>query len=179
MTNKTNSKKEALLEKIENLFYNKTFTNVSMQDIAQELDIKKASLYYHFPSKDELINQTVEYSFSKYKSFIEKISEEILEKFIEKFLYFPKKSKNLFSIINQNWYCDNKETKTDIRQKQEIIFNILDKKLKENHKFSTEKTFLLISLLDDLWKKRCLFWNCPISIEKLIEEIYKIFLEKN
>ncbi len=178
MTNKTiqiSTKKQTLLDKIENLFYSKTFANVSMQEIATELNIKKASLYYHFPSKEALITETINHSFTKYETFIQDTLKKDLKTLIQKLIRYPSKSKNLFSIINQNWYCDNWDQKTEIRKKQERIFELLSTRFKEEYNFSLEKSFILISLLDDLWKKRCLFWKCPVSVENLVEEIYKMF----
>jgi AcrR family transcriptional regulator len=47
--------KQEILEKIEPLFFQKSFKEISMQEIADTLEMKKASLYYHFPSKESLI----------------------------------------------------------------------------------------------------------------------------
>jgi AcrR family transcriptional regulator len=47
--------KKDILSKIQTLFYNKSFTKVSMNEIAHSLQIQKASLYYYFPSKEVLI----------------------------------------------------------------------------------------------------------------------------
>jgi TetR/AcrR family transcriptional regulator, transcriptional repressor for nem operon len=95
-----------IIKKIEDLFFEKSFKEVSMQDIANDLGMKKASLYYYFPSKDILILEVLESSFNIYLEFINKTIEiwtnENFKELLKKFLYFPEKNKNIFSIINQN-----------------------------------------------------------------------------
>ena len=63
--------KQELLKKIEELFYFKTFKEVSMQDIANELWMKKASLYYYFPSKEDILKEVIEDSFKDFLDFIQ------------------------------------------------------------------------------------------------------------
>lgn len=177
-------KKQELLQKIELLFYTKTFKEVSMQDIANELWMKKASVYYHFPSKEQMVLEVLDYSFNNYLSFINilinKWEENInnkqnLVKLISDFISYPETSKNLFSIINQNWYCENEEILKIIEAKQKIIFENISKKFNELLGFSNEKTFLFMSLMHDIWRKKCIYGNCEIKVEKLISEIYDLF----
>jgi AcrR family transcriptional regulator len=94
-------KKELGLGKLEKLFYEKTFSDVSRQNIANFLNIKKSSVYYYFPSKEKLIKEVLNYSFDNYKTFIENIPTNNLKNLIYDFIEFPNKSKNLFSIIAQ------------------------------------------------------------------------------
>jgi AcrR family transcriptional regulator len=42
------------------LFAHKGFEQTSLREIAERLDITKAALYYHFPSKEELLGDVVE-----------------------------------------------------------------------------------------------------------------------
>lgn len=177
-------KKQELLKKIEELFYSKTFKEVSMQDIANELWMKKASVYYHFASKEILMIEVLEYSFNNYFDFINSLidiweknikDKKILEKLIKDFVSYPEQSRNLFSIINQNWYCENKDILKIIEEKQEIIFNHIGKKFKIILWFSSEKTFIFMSLMNDIWRKKCIYWNCEIKIDNLINEIFNLF----
>lgn len=163
-----------ILEKLEPLFYEKPFKNVSMQEVADILEIKKASLYYYFPSKNILLEEVINFSFENYLTFIDKILSKDLKKFIDEFIKFPKKSKNVFSIINQNWYCEDITLKDNIQEKQKLVFEKISSHLKKNYSFSKEKTFLFLSMLEDLSRKKCIFWNCPFDLDKLIDEIVKI-----
>jgi len=180
-------KKQELLKKIEELFYFKTFKEVSMQDIANELWMKKASLYYYFPSKEDILKEVIEDSFKDFLDFIQDLidiwwknteNEKVLKKLIKDFVIYPESSKNLFSIINQNWYCDNNEIIEIITNKEKIIFDNISLKFKEILWFSNEKTFLFMSVLHDIWRKKCIYWKCNIDIDLIIDELYNIFFKK-
>lgn len=49
------SRKQEILQAARRLFSQKGFQNASMRDLAQALDIKPASLYSHYQSKDEIL----------------------------------------------------------------------------------------------------------------------------
>ncbi len=53
--------KERIFEIALDLFSQKGFDAVSMREIAEAVGIKKASLYSHFSSKDELLEQIIEF----------------------------------------------------------------------------------------------------------------------
>ncbi len=163
-------KKIELLQIIEPVFYENTFKKVSMNDIAETLWIKKASLYYYFPSKESLLNELIDYSFLKFKVFLEKSLQNNLEDFINEYINFPSENKNLFSIINQNWYCENALLNTKIVKLNKEIFDLFYKNLSINHSFSIEKTYIFICFLEDFSKKKCLFSDCPFDYKKLINE---------
>lgn len=52
--------KEEILAVSEKLFFTFNFSSVSMRDIALELKISKAALYYHFKSKEEILMKIME-----------------------------------------------------------------------------------------------------------------------
>ena len=54
---KINSTKEMILKTAGSLFSQRGYFGVSMQDIADELSITKAALYYHFESKEALTEE--------------------------------------------------------------------------------------------------------------------------
>jgi AcrR family transcriptional regulator len=59
-----------IIQKIESLFWENTFSDVSMDEVALKLGMKKASLYYHFTSKEVMFMEVLNYSYEKYKKFI-------------------------------------------------------------------------------------------------------------
>ncbi|MDD5213449.1 MAG: TetR/AcrR family transcriptional regulator [Candidatus Gracilibacteria bacterium] len=168
-------KKEELLGKIEELFYEKTFKEISLDTIAKHLEIKKASLYYYFSSKETLIEALIDFSFENYKAFIEKISEGNTRNFVKEFIEFPAKNKNVFSIINQNGYCENSDMKKMLKTRQLEIFSIINSYFFENANFSKEKTFLLLSIMEDISKRKCIYGECPINTNDIVAEIYNTF----
>ncbi len=175
LANKLIMKKEELLAKIEELFYEKTFKEISLDTIAKHLEIKKASLYYYFSSKETLIEALIDFSFENYKTFIKKISGWDAKNFIKEFIEFPAKNKNVFSIINQNWYCENSDMKKMLKTRQLEIFSIINSYFFEKANFSKEKTFLLLSIMEDISKRKCIYGECPINTNDILKEIYNTF----
>ncbi len=57
--------KEKIFEVSLDLFAQKGFDAVSMREIAEAVGIKKASLYSHFSSKDELLEKLFEYPMTR------------------------------------------------------------------------------------------------------------------
>ena len=167
--------KNEILKKIEPLFYDKTFKEVSMQEIANHLWIKKASLYYYYSSKESLQEDLINYSYENYKKFIFSILNKDLKTFIEKYISYPFKSQNIFSLINQIWYCENEKIKKYISAKQLEIINIIKEDFQQKYWFNEERIFILLSIIENISKKKCIFWWCPYDLEKIIDEILTIF----
>lgn len=168
-----------IIKKIEELFYAKSFKEVSMQNIANEIGMKKASLYYHFPSKEVLIREVLEESFENYLSFIKKIiekwNEHNFQELLKKFLDFPEKNKNIFSIINQNGYEENDEISQIIEEKQKIIFETIFTAMNTKAWFSREKVFLFFALIQQMGKKKSTYSRCKIEKTKLLCELESLF----
>lgn len=167
--------KHELLAIIEPMFYDKTFKEISLDMIWKKLDMKKASLYYYFPSKEKLLEELIIFSKEIYKENIINLTKKSPKDFVKEFIAFPKKNKNLFSIINQSWYCDNEQMKEILKSWQKEILSIINLYFKEKLDFSDEKVFILLSIMEDISKKRCIYWECPMDIEKITNEIYLIF----
>lgn len=169
--------KTPILEKIETLFWQNSFAEVSMDEVAKKLDMKKASLYYHFASKEEMFIEVLEYSFLKYKRYLEELLQSSpIDTILLWIVIYPVESKNLFSIVSQKWYCKIGVIRDLIVGKNRELFEILYKYLHEKYSFNPEKVILLQSLLNDLSKKYCIF-DCKevLDITKLVPEIKKLF----
>jgi len=61
---KDNTTREAILERASGLFASRGYSAVSMRDVAGEVGVAAANLYYYFPDKEELIRQSLDYVFS-------------------------------------------------------------------------------------------------------------------
>lgn len=171
--------RQEIIKKIEELFYAKSFKEVSMQNIANEIGMKKASLYYHFPSKEVLIREVLEESFENYLNFIKKIIEKWnknnFQELLKKFLDFPEKNKNIFSIINQNGYEENDEISQIIEEKQKIIFETIFISMSSKVWFSREKVFLFFALIQQMGKKKNSYSRCQINEKNLLSEVESLF----
>lgn len=172
--------KEQILEKIETLFWENSFAEVSMDEIAKKLDMKKASVYYHFPSKEQMFIEVLEYSFDKYQNYLnQNLMNWNINEILLNIIMYPVELKNLFAVVSQKWYCKIDSIRNLIVEKNKELFNIFNEYLKNKYWFSSEKTILLQSLLNDLSKKYCIF-DCKETLDsnKLIPEIIKLFFNK-
>lgn len=173
-------KKAELLKTIESLFWEHAFSDLTMDHIAEKIGMKKASLYYHFPSKEAMFLAVLETSFASYKAFLETVlQEKDVNHLIHELIFFPLANKNLFAVVLQKGYCQMTEARESLEKKrreiQKIFENICDKRFG----WSPQKTRLFLSLIESLSKQSCLE-NCERedSIE-MIQEIQHLFFIKN
>ena len=69
-----NSSREVLLDTAEQLFASRGYGAVTLKDIAEKLDIKQASLYYHFPGgKEDLFVEVMLRHLERRKQVLEEI----------------------------------------------------------------------------------------------------------
>ena len=68
------STKERILEEALRQFSEKGFAGTSMSEIAKPLGITKAALYKHFESKQQIFDEIIAASESRYKELLEKLS---------------------------------------------------------------------------------------------------------
>lgn len=66
------------------LFSESSYLGVSMSDIAEKLDITKAALYYHFPSKEEIYNAVLDEVLNDINAAL---TEALKEKTLDRRLY--------------------------------------------------------------------------------------------
>lgn len=170
-------KKNEMFEKIEKLYFNRSYSDVTTQEIADLFWINKASLYHYFKSKEQLFLELLDYSFNNFVLNLEKILKNDIDNFILDYLNYPSKTKNLFAIINQNGFCEQKEFLDNILDKQKKIFDIFYINFKSKYWFTREKTFILFSLLESFSRKKCVLWWCFVDIDSLLWEIKNLFIK--
>jgi len=57
------------------IFAEKGYSGTCMREIAEELDITKAALYYHFPGKEEIFNACLTHTIGKIVAGLEELAE--------------------------------------------------------------------------------------------------------
>lgn len=68
--------------------------------------MKKASLYHHFPSKEAIFLETLEYSYAKYEVFLNEVWKlEDLSEMLKRLINFAYSEKNLYGVVLQRGYC--------------------------------------------------------------------------
>ncbi len=64
----SHSGRSRILDEAERLFRTRGYNAVTMRDIAREVGIRQASLYYHFPSKEQLFVAVTERMFERHRT---------------------------------------------------------------------------------------------------------------
>ena len=169
---------QELLTRIEPLFFENAFSDVSMDDVAKQLNIKKASLYYHFPSKEEMFLELLDVSFEMYQTAFTEILERNTKNpqaLISELVFFPSSSQNLFAIVSQRGYCKIAVLKERIFAHSHHINECFISFLARNYAMSAKRSMLLYVLIDGLSKRLCLSGCSHETLLPLITETAILF----
>lgn len=164
MDNKTN-----ILNCSLTLFSQKGFEAVSVQQLVNEANITKPTLYYYFKSKEGLYNQLLEQNYTVLNNKIEKISKyspnpdsyhediyPVLERIINTYFSFAKENPEFYRIVLTNQYMPksssiyNMSEKLDKVQYQIILetFNDIANTHTNLKKNVTKLTYSFIGLIN-------------------------------
>lgn len=117
--------------------------------------MKKASLYYHFPSKEAMFTEILSDSFDRYReSVLKNLSLEPAE-LVRNFVESSSENRNLFSVASQKGYCRIDSVKDKIVSLKTSLSAECSEALAERFGWSQTKTELFLSLADSLAQKRC------------------------
>lgn len=109
MDNKPNLSKDLILKTSARLFREKSYPQVSMRTIAQELNVKAASLYNHIQSKDEILEGIIFKLVDSFMLSIDVTSKkpintgQKLEEIIKTHIDIAVESPNSFATLNNDW----------------------------------------------------------------------------
>ncbi len=149
------SAKSELLPRIESLFFERTFSELGMEEIARELGMKKASLYYHFPSKEAMILETLSASFERYREFFLSVLEKDPESLVRETVEYSSARRNLFSVIFSKGSCRSEEIREKVRADMESLHAECHARFASRFGWNRERTALFLSLLECLSERRC------------------------
>lgn len=169
-------KKPELLRTIETLFWENSFSDLSMDQIATHLGMKKASLYYHFPSKEAMFVAVLEQSYETYRGFLDRaLHEEDVSVMITSLIRYSLTEHNLFAIVSQKGYCQIEEIHDFVRARAGDLFAMTETICRGRFGWSSERTFLFLSLTDAL-AKRCSLERCEDArMGVMVAEIKNLF----
>ncbi|HUL43524.1 MAG TPA: TetR/AcrR family transcriptional regulator [Bacteroidota bacterium] len=71
----TDTLRERIIEHARGRFFSSGFSKVTMDELSQELGISKKTMYQQFPSKDDLLDQTIEWQIIEMTGSIRQIFE--------------------------------------------------------------------------------------------------------
>ena len=169
-----------------NLFSEYSYLGVSMNDIAKNLNITKAALYYHFTSKAEIYNKVLDEVYLGLQSAIlealkEKTLEKRLKKVIKNYLDFGSVEKNLIKALMIKFLPDNKQVRQHIirlREKSVSLICPLIEEILEKEKYNEDidgklLTSLLTGMMDGLLLESS-FLRVKIDSNKVSDQIIAV-----
>ncbi len=172
-------KKTEILHKIEPLFFEKNYQNVSLKEVADIFEIKKSSLYYYFDSKENMFLDLLDYSFNKYFDFINDLivrwNKNNFQELLLEFINFWENYKNIFFKINNSTWFDDSKIMDFIQEKHKIIFETIHLAFAEKANFSKEKTYIFLVSVNQSFRENWVYWKCGLDKSKIPQEIEKIF----
>jgi len=181
----TNSTHNKILNAAEDFFTNFGYLGTAVSQIAKAVDITKASLYYHFDSKQELFEEVLMKSFNELKAILDEIinmplkAGEKLEKITFAYLEFGSKHGSLIqSTLSQ--FSKKEElilVKTVKRLKQEImklvepLITVVLKQSKNSQELNSELVTQLYFNMMDSFLIRNLFKKEKYEYQEVAKQI--------
>jgi hypothetical protein len=178
--------KQKIIKTAQKLFSKYSYLGVSMNDIANQLKITKAALYYHFTGKTELYKNVLKKVYQEFKiKVIKKIKfkkdKEKLIAFIENYLRFVSKEKNLIKVVDLNVLPKNIKIIRYLKQiKNKIIIEATKvvKSLKLNNKINCKlMATIIISMMNGIVIENS-FKKEKINFSKITEQISNIIFSE-
>jgi len=174
-------KKNNIIKIAANLFSQKSFHDVTMDEIAEKVGVAKGTIYLYFSSKDNLYLEILEHTFGSI--------EALLEKEVNTASLAPEKLKNVLAIIIK-FYRGNIDVlkilsrdETHLIQEHhdltekwrlrriELYEKIIEKGIKEGS-FKTRNTELAALILYGAVGAVMVFYDLDKSPEAIAEELY-------
>lgn len=168
--------KDKILQVSERLFFAKTYSDVKLDVIANELNIQKPSLYHYFKDKKDLFSQTINFSMANYLWDLKKIvAKKNVKDFLTWYITYPSKEKNLFAISFQKAIFGDNATKTLVLTWKQKVYEHIKEFLKDME-FDGIQIYLMLNLLDKLAMENCIDWYClKYDIKQIVDKVYKMF----
>ncbi len=180
------SRKEDIMKASANLFSQKTYHDVTMDQIAEEVGVAKGTIYLYFDSKENLYLEILEHT--------HQTIESILEEEIAKNHPAPEKLKNILRLIFQ-FYFQNMDvlrilTRDETRLIQEhyefterwrhrrikLYRKILEKGIKEGS-FRPANTELMALIIFGLVGSVMFFYPTDKTAGEIAEEVFSMISE--
>lgn len=178
--------KKYIIETARQLFSEFSYLGVSMNSIAQKLNITKAALYYHFTGKKEIYEKVLDnvfndLSLSIHQALKEDTIDKKLRKLIKNYLNFGLKEKNFVRALMLKLPPTDNQIIKHITQLREQVINLIQPVVKEAvaKKKLTKKvdirllTSLFVGMMDGLLLEYS-FLNKNIDSEKVSNQIIAI-----
>ena len=137
------SKEEEILEAARNRFAHYGFSKVTMEEIASDVEMGKASLYYYFPTKEDLFRSVIAQEINELQKNIESILQKTdsaahkLQSYVEQRMIFFQKLINLGTLSVHSYFDSKSMFKKIFLDFAEVEIGLI-KKIIEEGKQSNE-----------------------------------------
>jgi len=187
------AKKEIIMKAALRVFARKGFCKTTMTDIAEEAQLGRGTVYWHFKSKEELFFAMYESELMEMDSYFKEITAsnlsalEKIKKMIELITDFYSRAEefckimlNVFGEAPQTFKRDiNSELQNIYQEYHQLIKGLLEEGIQEGSikKIDTEQTAsVLISMMDGIMIEAALKLT-PVDKTTIADTLKKIFLE--
>jgi AcrR family transcriptional regulator len=182
--------REIIIQTAQRLFARFGFQKTSMDEIARKARKAKASLYYHFKSKEDLFREVVQKEISEIQLFLKEIVQEPLPADQKLKKYLIKRFEMIMQAINyleslRSDFLEHLEFIEDVRKEfvsweKDQVVTILEEGIRENlfnESVKNEKVFQAILrfirglefAMISIMKEKSVFFDFSIEIEILLQ----------
>ncbi|MEE9193262.1 MAG: TetR/AcrR family transcriptional regulator [Thermodesulfobacteriota bacterium] len=174
-------KKNNIIKIAANLFSQKSFHDVTMDEIAEKVGVAKGTIYLYFSSKDNLLFEILEHTFGSIEALLEKevntasLAPEKLKNVLAIIIKFYRGNIDVLKILSRNETHLIQEHH-DLTEKWrlrriELYEKIIEKGIKEGS-FKTRNTELAALILYGAVGAVMVFYDLDKSPEAIAEELY-------
>ncbi len=174
-------KKNNIIKIAANLFSQKSFHDVTMDEIAEKVGVAKGTIYLYFSSKDNLLFEILEHTFGSIEALLEKevntasLAPEKLKNVLAIIIKFYRGNIDVLKILSRNETHLIQEHH-DLTEKWrlrriELYEKIIEKGIKEGS-FKTRNTELAALILYGAVGAVMVFYDLEKSPEAIAEELY-------
>lgn len=170
---------DALIE----LLNKKDYEYISVKEICEKAGINRSTFYLHYESKEDLLNETLDYISTKFDSYFDiehsdflenlKIADKkelniISKSYLKPYLEFIKDNKKIFNATFKNSIFMNSHEKY-LKMEKDVFYPLLDKHNIPNNK----KEYFLRFYMDGIMEivKEWILNDCNDNIDYIIELI--------
>lgn len=187
ISNKQADGRDRILDVAEALFQERGYTAVTMRDIAEAAGMRQASLYYHFPSKEELFVSVRERMFERHRVGLHKALERAGEELRSQLLavadwFLSQPPINFLSMMQADMPSVSQEAKLRLSQSvNQAIFEPIGRAFttaQANHQIRNVQPKLLVGfVLSVLESIPHVHSPKSASREEMVKEMISVLLE--
>lgn len=139
------AEKRKIIELVQEMFLRDGFHKITMDEISSELGISKKTIYKHFESKTELLNEVTDYFLSIFRQRVSEIIDEDID-VIAKFHKLSEFHSEQLSKINVKWFKDVKNHAPNVWKKidkfeSQTIYSTLQRLIRQGKKEKLIKNY--------------------------------------